>query len=247
MRTENGLSVRYGPGRLWIPVQEAFMLAPAHNVPQLRVDAATTAIITHWGEVDGRLLRAGDRLVLGGRRDGLVLLMPRGFGRPMLGRHTPRGLVAEPGGVPASASRWGVLAGVLGVERALERGAGMPEGRWCVVVLVEGGAELPIPLSHLREESLSADEVDARLRDALLAARRHGVDVRVGVAPEMADAELLAESATANHVRLALGGRAPSAVPSGRVIVGPWEGAQADERDDAQQQLSLFDLGRRSG
>lgn len=223
------------------------MLAPALNVPQLRVDAATTAIITHWGEVDGRLLRAGDRLVLGGGRDGLVLLMPRGFGRPMLGRHTPRGLVAEPGGVPASTSRWGVLAGVLGVERALERGAGMPDGRWSVVVLVEGGAELSMPLSHLREASLSADEVDARLRDALLAARRHGVDVRVGVAPDLADAELLAETATANHVRLALGQREPSAAPAGRVIVGPWEGAHTDARGVARQQLGLFDLGRRFG
>lgn len=223
------------------------MLAPAHNVPQLRVEAASSAIITHWGEVAGCVLRAGDRLVLGGSRDGLVLLMPRGFGRPMLGRHTTKGLVAEPGGVPASPSRWGVLAGVLGVERALERGAGMPAGRWSVVVLVEGGASVPIPLSDLRETALSADEVDARVRDALLAARTHGVDVRVGVAPELADAELLAETATANHLRLALEIRSPGEAPAGRIIVGPWRSAEDTEREDAQQQLSLFDLGRRSG
>lgn len=223
------------------------MLAPALHVPQLRVDAATTAVITHWGEVDGHVLRSGDRLVLGGPRDGLVLLVPRGFGRPMLGRHTPRGLVAEPGGVPASASRWDVLAGVRGVERALERGAGMPSGRWSVVVLVEGGGAVTLPLGHLREEDLSADEVDARIRDALLAARQHGVDVRVGVAPALGEAELLAESSAANHVRIALGAGAARATPGCRVIVGPWRGSPAAPPTDAQRQLDLFDLGRRSG
>jgi hypothetical protein len=223
------------------------MLAASLNVPQLRVDAASTAIVTHWGEVDGLLLRAGDRLVLGGNRAGLVLLVPRGFGRPMLGRNTPRGLVAEPGGVPASASRWSVLAGVRGVERALERGAGMPAGRWSVAIQVEGGASLELPLTHLRGEDLSADEVDARLRDALLAARRHGVDVRVGVAATLGDADGLADSAAANHVRIAVGARRPAAAPAGRVIVGPWQDSAVPAASDAKRQLSLFDLGRRSG
>ncbi|MEC7947507.1 MAG: hypothetical protein VX265_08035 [Myxococcota bacterium] len=223
------------------------MLATALNVPQLRIDAPSTAIVTQWGEVDGRLLRAGDRLVLGGTRDGLVLLVPRGFGRPMLGRHTPRGLVAEPGGVPASASRWGVLSGVRGIERALERGAGMPEGRWSVAVIVEGGATLSLPLSHLREESLSADEVDARLRDALLAARQHGIDVRVGVAADLGEAEALAETAAANHVRISMGVQAAAVEPAGHVIVGPWRGVTDMRPQIPQRQLRLFDLGRRSG
>lgn len=221
------------------------MLAASHHVPQLRVDAAATAIVTHWGEVDGLVLRAGDRLVLGGRQEGLVLLVPRGFGRPMLGRRTARGLVAEPGGVPASASRWSVLAGIRGVERALERGAGMPSGRWAVALQVEGGASVEMPLGHLRGEGLSADEVDSRVRDALLAARRHGVDVRVGVANSVDEAEHLAETAAANHVRIEVGARQVCESPTGRVIVGPW--ADSAVPVDDQRQLSLFDLGRRSG
>ena len=223
------------------------MLAASLNVPQLRVDAAATAIVTHWGEIDGLVLRTGDRLVLGGGKEGLLLLVPRGFGRPMLGRRTARGLVAEPGGVPASPTRWSVLAGVCGVERALERGARMPRGRWSVVILVEGGAGLELMLGQLRGNELSAEEVDARVRDALLAARRHGVDVRVGVAATTEEAESLADTAAANHVRIAVGARQPSEQPSGRVIVGPWQDSAVPSTSFGERQLSLFDLGRRSG
>jgi len=223
------------------------MLAASLNVPQLRVDAAATAIVTHWGEIDGLVLRAGDRLVLGGGKDGLLLLVPNGFGRPMLGRRTARGLVAEPGGVPASATRWSVLAGVRGVERALERGAGMARGRWSVVIQVEGGGNLDLMLGQLRGSDLSADEVDGRVRDALLAARRHGVDVRVGVAATTGEAESLADAAAANHVRIAVGARQPSKLPTGRVIVGPWQDSAVPSALTGRRQLSLFDLGRRSG
>ena len=123
--------------------------------------------------------------------------------------------------------------------------AGMPSGRWAVALQVEGGASVEMPLGHLRGEGLSADEVDSRVRDALLAARRHGVDVRVGVANSVDEAEHLAETAAANHVRIEVGARQVCESPTGRVIVGPW--ADSAVPVDDQRQLSLFDLGRRSG
>jgi hypothetical protein len=231
------------------------MLAPQLHVPRIRVDHATTAVVTQWGEVGGFVLRPGDRLLLGGDRRGLVMLMPRGFGNPMLGRVTARGLVAEPGGVPASHARWSVLGGVQAVERSLERGAGLASGRWAVVVRVVGGPTEVLALGELAGAGRTAAEVDALLRRALVAARRDRVDIHVGLAGDLDTATQLADAAGANQIRIGLSAAsglscpadAAPAEPAGRVIIGPWAGAapaHAVARDS--RQLALFQGADRS-
>jgi hypothetical protein len=202
------------------------MLAAHHHVPRIHVEAPATATVTAWGQVAGLVLRPGDRLVLGGARDGLVLLVPRGYGRPMLGRVTPRGLVAEPGGVPASAARWSVAGGVVAIERSLERGAGLPAGSWFVRLCVQGGGTSLLALSDMENVARSAEDAEALLRRALLAARRDGLEVQVGIAQDGETASWLAESATTGHARIALVApkSSQSLTPAGRVIAGPWAG-----------------------
>ncbi len=71
-------------------------------------------------------LRPGDLLLAEGsaRVGDLCLLVPRGRGRPLVGRLTQKGLVAEPTGVPCCTERW-LVAGRLTV---LSRGAPPQEG-----------------------------------------------------------------------------------------------------------------------
>lgn len=76
----------------------------------------------HVGEID---LRAGDLLVIDRGEpalDALVMLVPRRFGRPMLGRVSRRGIVAEPGGVPCDLDRWAVAGRIALRVRPEPRG-----------------------------------------------------------------------------------------------------------------------------
>ncbi len=73
-------------------------------------------------------LRAGDLLLAVGtaRVGDLCILLPRGRGRPLVGRVIHGGLVAEPSGVPCCTNRWRV-AGRLVVQAAGEpRGLVLP-------------------------------------------------------------------------------------------------------------------------
>lgn len=67
------------------------------------------------GEIEGLSLCAGDSLLLDpGAKDGeLVVVAPRGRGRPMLARQTAQGAMALPSGVRCSPSRWQVLGRVV--------------------------------------------------------------------------------------------------------------------------------------
>jgi len=80
--------------------------------------------VVHSGSAGGLEFVAGDLLLLGGEHsDGdLVILSPRGHGRPMLGRVTPRGLLAEPGGIPCDPRRWQVAGRILARVREDNRG-----------------------------------------------------------------------------------------------------------------------------
>jgi len=74
------------------------------------------------------VLRTGDRLLAVGtpRVGELCILLPRGRGRPLVGRVTHGGLIAEPSGVPCCTNRWRV-AGRLVVQAAQEpRGLVLP-------------------------------------------------------------------------------------------------------------------------
>jgi hypothetical protein len=73
-------------------------------------------------------LRPGDLLLAVGtaRVGDLCVLLPRGRGRPLVGRITQGGLVAEPSGVPCCTQRW-CVAGRLEVRPAAEpRGLVIP-------------------------------------------------------------------------------------------------------------------------
>lgn len=54
----------------------------------------------------------------------MCVLVPWGHGRPMLGRMTSTGFVAEPGGVPCSPRRWRVAGRLLAHLRMRVRGRG---------------------------------------------------------------------------------------------------------------------------
>lgn len=70
-------------------------------------------------------LRPGDLLLAVGtaRVGDLCVLLPRGRGRPLVGRITHGGLVAEPSGVPCCTERW-CVAGRL-VVKANDRPRGL--------------------------------------------------------------------------------------------------------------------------
>ena len=117
------------------------MFARAPKISKLR---GGRVFVERWGKIGDFIMRAGDSFVLGSEKpDSLLLLIPVGRGRPMLGRRIEGRLMAEPSLVPASPLRWKVLGTILAVERDLERTT-MEPGRWFTSVRlnqVETGAE----------------------------------------------------------------------------------------------------------
>jgi len=108
------------------------------QVPRFECQVDGEIRVTQWGRAGDVLFRAGDRLVVDGvSRSELLVLVPRGRGRPMLGRFGKHGLLAEPGGVRASERRWRVLGQLSAVERCLERNGSDGEGGF-VSVRVQG-------------------------------------------------------------------------------------------------------------
>lgn len=95
------------------------------------------ARVLHWGVVNGLILTPGDELVLGAHRDGeLLVLAPRGYGAPMLGRSIAGALLGEPGGVHASPKRWQSMGAVISIDRPLPTAppnsfALLGTGQWC--------------------------------------------------------------------------------------------------------------------
>lgn len=112
MLARRSLNTQNPPAPLQIPriVDAGPALCAAWDAPVFVVVAP--------GHVGAEELRAGDLLIIDRAEpalDALVMLVPRRFGRPMLGRVTRRGVVAEPGGVPCDLDRWAV-AGRLAVR-----------------------------------------------------------------------------------------------------------------------------------
>lgn len=198
-------------------------------IPGFELSNGQSLQVRRWGRIAGCTLRHGDRLHIDqGVAEGLVALVPRGLGRPMLGRVTRSGLRAEPGDVPASALRWQVLGRVARVERALERG-GPEAGAWQVAVRItpiEGRDASPDAAREaLRGGKLGAGEVEALLLRAVMAGQRWGVDVSVGLARTAARADALAQHSPPGTVSFVLDPEAlvaEAAAQPGQLIEGPW-------------------------
>lgn len=118
-------------------------------------------VLPRWSRGEGRVFRAlsegsaagiellrGDLLLVRGdtSQSQVGVLVPRGYGRPMLGVRTAGGLRAEPGGVRCSLERW-AMAGRL-VARARSFRIRPRSGQ---VLRQQGGvAEYPAELSGVR-------------------------------------------------------------------------------------------------
>lgn len=191
------------------------------------VNGFSSVMVVRWGRVAGFTFRAGDRVVLGPVSDGdLLLLRPRGYGWPMLGRQARGSLIAEPGGVPAAPRRWRVAGAVVAVERSLGRGV-TDGGRWFVALRVTDGAgrvrtDEAVASMGLKQGWMTGPEVDAL---CLRASRWEGrVAVVAANSPEQA-VELL-RVCPAGSVRLAAdrsqAGVESSGATQASVIAGPW-------------------------
>jgi hypothetical protein len=192
----------------------------------------TSVLVVRWGRVAGFTFRAGDRLVLGSAEsgEGLLLLRPRGYGWPMLGRRQGGQLVAEPGGVRAAPQRWRVAAAVVGVERSLSRSV-TDRGTWWVVVQGRGTTSAAdLERAGMVGGCLSHREVDALCHRAARFMEQGGGSIAVGVAPTEAEATRLALHCPAGRLRSSTtGGVAEDMAlpPLAEVLVGPWRPAPA--------------------
>ena len=149
------------------------------------------------GAAAGLDFHAGDLLLLGqGHTDGdLVILRPSGHGRPMLGRVTPRGLVAEPGGIPCDPQRWLVDGRILARVREDNRGGQ-------VLSMTPSLPSGPPRHLELRFDPRYAMEVAARLSPRLPGLELTGPDSAcVNGSGLLADAPLEVVSALVGELR----------------------------------------------
>jgi len=191
------------------------------------VEEFNSVVVVRWGRVAGFTFRAGDRLVLryGERADGLLLLRPRGYGWPMLGRMVGTRLIAEPGGVRAAPQRWRVAARVVGVERRLGRSV-TDHGRWYVAVAPRGTTtDSALSEAGFTSGWLSAPEVDALCHRAArwMDEGRGALAVGVGLTAD-ASQRLVADCSAG---RLRTEAKVPEATDTpatgqAEVLVGPW-------------------------
>jgi hypothetical protein len=200
------------------------MVSDMFQVPKLERTLEGGVIVTQWGRVDGQLLRTGDRLVLGvAHADDLVLLVPRGYGRPMLGRRSKDGLIAEPTGVPASGLRWRVGGAVVAIERDLERGA-VGAGQAHIVCRVEGSDIAALARARaIFCDGVRTERALIRLcSQAAVAPDTMGVQVAIAAAGDWATAEALLGQVEVGHLRFCLPEAEPLDSQRGLIVPGPW-------------------------
>jgi hypothetical protein len=200
------------------------MVTDMFQTPRLERTAEGAIFVTRWGRVGGHLLRAGDRLVLGAaHQDELLVLIPRGYGRPMLGRRGNAGLLAEPSGVPASGLRWEVGGAVVAIERDLERG-GVGVGNTHVVCRVEGSdiASLARARAIFADGVRTERELIHLCSQAAVAPEEHGIQVAIAAADSREQALALLARVGSGSIRFALPDLEPQREQRGMVVPGPW-------------------------
>jgi len=156
-----------------------------HRVPRLL--PLSPGVLPRWSQGEGRVFRvlaegaAADRELLRGdllfvrgdtRRDQLGVLVSRGYGRPMLGIRTEKGLRCEPGGVNCSLERWQMSGRLVArarsfrsrprsgqvlrqIEDVAEYPAGLEAGPW---VALELGGAITSDIDHWLSERVTAIE-----------------------------------------------------------------------------------------
>ncbi len=201
-------------------------LATSHSeirVPRIELSADGIARVTRWGMLDALVLRAGDRLVAGSSSsEGLLLLVPRGRGRPMLGTRQRGRILALPGHVPVSDARWRVDGSVVAIERQLERGAPSIGSLQVVHAFhpLRPDADLDAARRAFSDGPRDARQLDADCLRATLAPRRYGVALTIAAAPTAARAAALLSQADIGTLIFV-----PQAASQGQVIQGPWTGS----------------------
>ena len=217
------------------------------RIPKLTEMADGTVTVVHWGQAGGLLFRVGDHLILNeSRPDGLLVLCPRGWGNPMLGRHNQGELVAEPSGAPASPLRWDVAGSVAAIERDLERG-GIAPGRWWTSVRIECTDLAVMATARGLFESgwMTSSEVDEVCRRAAVAPELHGVSVAVAAADSQELAESLLEDTRTGRLRFQLRTVLPLEGATGVVFEGPWKRYRDTSRHWSENETTTTRVARR--
>jgi hypothetical protein len=221
------------------------MIPDMFRIPKLVSLADGQVSVTHWGQTAGTLFRVADRLILDHKRkDGLLVLTPKGWGNPMFGRQEQGGLVAEPGHVPADTCRWSVAGGVAAVERDLERG-GIGPGRWWIALRIETG-DLTAMVGARKIFTggwKDAAEVDELCRRAAVAPEMDRVSVAIAAAENQAQAEAMLSSVDAGRLRFTVQIPPEISADSGVVIRGPWRHLDTKE----EQRMRFRNEGREFG
>jgi hypothetical protein len=175
----------------------------------LRLEAGPDGVVVdRGGVVQGLQLQGFDRLVLDpNTQQGLLLLCPRGFGRPMLGRWADGRLLAEPGSVPALGRRWDVVGSLVAIDRdPLRPRLGAVTG-WVAVRGADGGsleaAGVGVGAPAVYNCARPGD-LDVLCRQVALVARRSGASVALAVGADRAQAIELLRSAPAGTLRVAV-------------------------------------------
>jgi hypothetical protein len=224
------------------------------RVPRFEYQVDGEIRVTQWGRAGDVLFRAGDSLVVDGvSRSDLLVLLPRGRGRPMLGRFGKHGLLAEPGGVRASDCRWRVLGQLSAVERCLERNGSDGEGGF-VSVRVQGDdlAQVARARGVFVGRRMTARELSDFCSHAAVAPEHFGVSVAVAVADEPAIAQQMLEQVPAGRIRRQVKQTEARPGQLGVVVPGPWLSAVGYETVrrlvvDDERQLGLFAQGQNAG
>lgn len=195
-------------------------------IPRIEINPDGAVVVVRWGTVLGQVLRPGDRVVPGDRTCRVVVLTPRGRGRPMLALREGRRLLALPGLVPASPDRWQVACGVAAVERDLERGAPGPQVLEVAVRVRTGkvGVDLAAVPPALLGGRLDAGQLEGLCIRAAIAPRQHGLQVALAAAPDAEQARSLLGDTPAGCLRFTLNVH-DAAQLQGHVIAGPWPGS----------------------